>query len=66
MRVRAGKLEYAACHDKWWAMFNALQNASITDVYQIEAMASGPLGWTDEKNRHNLTANFRVVRKRPT
>jgi len=33
VRVRAGALDYSACHDKWWEMFNSLQDADLTATW---------------------------------
>lgn len=59
--VRAAEWEYAACNTKWSAMFAALQDATITGVYLIQAMASGPMSFVDAKNRMCMTVNFRMV-----
>lgn len=67
VRVRAGALQFSTCETKWRAMFDALQDVDLgaNDINLIQAMASGPLSWTDAKNRTNMSANFRVVRAKP-
>ena len=66
--IRAARTDYATCETKWWAMFNALNDANLVanDVYLIQAMASGPLEYMDALNRTCMTCNFRTIRKRPT
>jgi hypothetical protein len=66
--VRAARTDYATCEAKWWAMFRSLNDAdlSASDIYLIQAMASGPLEYLDALNRTCMTCNFRVVRKKPT
>lgn len=66
--VRSARTDYATCEAKWWAMFNALNDANLVanDVYLIQAMASGPLEYLDALNRTCMTCNFRTIRKRPT
>ena len=65
VKVRAGRLDFAACETKWQAAFNALQDATITDVYLIQAMATGPLTWYEEKQRPCMSLNMRVIRDKP-
>jgi len=66
-RIRAARLDYAACEAKWRQVFNALQDADLSanGIRMIQAMASGPLEWYDENQRPNMTINFRVVRDKP-
>lgn len=67
VRVRAGRLDYNVCLDKWWQMFRCLQDANLSasDVRLIQSTASGPLEYFDQENRVNMTANFRIVRDLP-
>jgi hypothetical protein len=71
--VRAGDRAHDVCEAKWWDMFNSLQDADFgaspvgdATVYLCQAMATGPLTFGDEKQRTCMTANFRVVKERPT
>ena len=70
--VRAGDREHVICEAKWWEMFNSLQDADFTaspvndaTIYLCQALASGPMTFADEKQRINMTANFRIIRERP-
>ncbi len=67
VRVRAPRLSYSVCLDKWWQMFRCLNDANLSasDIHLIQATMSGPLEYLDEENRVNMTANFRVVRTTP-
>lgn len=67
LRVRAATLDYATCETKWRAAFNALQDADLSanSIYLIQALTSGPLEWFDEKDRPNMSVNFRVMRAKP-
>ena len=66
IRVRGVYLDPTVCEAKWWAVFNALQDATISGIGGITALASGPLTYYDEKNRPNMTMNFRIIRPRPS
>ena len=59
---------FAVTDAKWLAMFNALQDADLSGggstIYLLQALASGALHWLDSRNRHCMSANFRVVRSR--
>ncbi len=70
--VRAGDRDFTVCENKWWEMFNSLQDADFTatpvsdeTIYLCQAMASGPMIFSDNNERVNMTANFRVIRQRP-
>lgn len=64
LRVRAAPLAYIVCYTKWLAAFNALQDVDLASsgVRFIQALAASPLEFFDEKNRPNMTVNFRVIR----
>ena len=63
LSVRAGAQEHDVCTAQWYAVFAALQDATdITGVSLIQAMATGPMSFRDDKNRPVMTANFRVVK----
>jgi len=66
-RVRASRHQYEDAHDKWWDMFNALNETDMSEhnIYSIQPISSGPVHTLDENNRHNFIVNFRVVRKAP-
>lgn len=64
--VRAGEKDFATAYAKWYAVFNALENASLSDIYLLRAMTSAPLSFIDAKNRQCLTSNFNVVRRNGT
>lgn len=67
VRVRSGAREYVTCEAKWRAMFDSLHDAdlSASNIYLIQALATGPLTWDDDKLRTNMSANFRVTRDKP-
>lgn len=65
LKVRAGRLEFADCESKWREAFDSLHDASISGISLIQALATGPMPWYDEKSRICMSANFRVVRPRP-
>lgn len=67
LHVRTGPLEHAACANKWWQAVKTLNNADMSaqGIALIQSMATGPLPFNDEKNRVNMTANFRVVMRAP-
>lgn len=64
--TRAAPLEYDVCLAKWNEVFEALTDVdlSASGIFFIQALQSGPLVFYDDKNRPNMTANFRVVRER--
>lgn len=57
---------YSTTDTKWLAMFNALQDVDLSadGIHLIQAMTTGPGHFLDSKNRHCMTASFRVVRSR--
>lgn len=60
--VRGGELDHATVAAKWYSVFSTLQDASdITGVGLIQAMATGPMSFVDDKMRPVMTANFRTV-----
>jgi hypothetical protein len=68
IRVRGSRRDYATVRQKWQDLFNALQDAPTTTghlpgVVFIQAMHYGPLVFTDDKSRVNMTVNFRVMRQ---
>jgi len=65
--VRSGVRAYAVCEAKWAELFSALQDANLSSsgVRLIQALQTGPLIWYDDRNRPNMSVNFRVVRDRP-
>lgn len=71
-RIRTGKFEYGACEAQWRQVFDALQDAGpggsfpdpLVGYALIQALATGPATWLDEKLRPNFTSNFRVVKAR--
>jgi hypothetical protein len=65
VRVRGARRDYATVRAQWEAIFNALQDAAETGIYlpgvaYVQAMHYGPLAFTDDKSRVNMTMNFRV------
>ena len=72
IKVRANKLDFSACENKWWDMFNSLQDADFSvspyfaNIYLLQVLESGPIAFTDHLNRTNMTANFRAILPRPT
>jgi hypothetical protein len=69
MRVRGSRRDYPTVRQKWQDIFNLLQDATqdeepilLDGVIFIQAMHYGPLVFTDDKGRVNMTANFRVMR----
>ncbi len=70
LRIRASKLSFDIAMAKWEECFNLLQDsqaasgspALLPGVIFIQAMATGPLSFTDALGRPNLTANFRVMK----
>lgn len=64
--IRAAQLDYEACEAKWTEVFEALTDAdlSASGIRLIQALQSGPLVWYDDKNRPNMSVNFKVVRAR--
>jgi hypothetical protein len=73
VRVRAGKFALQECESKWREIYNALDQArpgqlmpDPLDGYgAIEALATAPLVWYDEKLRCNMTQNYRIIKLRP-
>jgi hypothetical protein len=70
IRVRGSRRDYATVRQKWQDLFNALQDAPsgstgnlLSGVTFIQAMHYGPLVFTDDKSRVNMTVNFRVMRQ---
>jgi hypothetical protein len=59
--VRGGEQEHSTVYAKWKAIFDAIENANITDVHLIRAMSSGPLSFPDTKNRSCMTMNVNLV-----
>jgi len=69
LRVRGSRRDYARVRQKWQDLFNALQDADDTllqGVALCQAMHYGPLAFTDDKGRVNMTVNFRVTRQPAT
>jgi len=65
VRIRGTRLDYATARAKAQAAFDCLQDAQagaglLTGYAFIQAQHSGPLYWTDDKQRPNFTYNFRV------
>jgi hypothetical protein len=69
VRVRGSKLAYNTCEGKWRDMFDALQDADLSAspnfVYLLQSEQTAPMYYLDEKQRPNMTANFRVTRSTP-
>ena len=66
LRVRGSRRDYVRVRQKWQDLFNALQDSLdplLTDIALLQAMHYGPLVFTDDKGRVNMTANFRVMRQ---
>jgi len=66
VRVRGGRRDYDTVRAQWQELFNALQDAQSPDlpgVVFIQAMHYGPLVFSDDKSRVNMTANFRVMKQ---
>jgi hypothetical protein len=66
LRVRGSRRDYARVRQKWQDLFNALQDALdplLTGIALMQAMHYGPLVFTDDKGRVNMTVNFRVTRQ---
>lgn len=66
LRVRGSRRDYARVRQKWQDLFNALQDSLdplLAGVCLLQAMHYGPLVFTDDKGRVNMTANFRVTRQ---
>jgi hypothetical protein len=60
--IRAGELAHATCAAKWKAIFDTLQDATdISNVNLIQAQATGPMSFVDDKQRTMMSMNFRVV-----
>jgi hypothetical protein len=69
LRVRGSRRDYARVRQKWQDLFNALQDANnpaLNGVALMQAMHYGPLVFTDDKGRVNMTVNFRVTRQPAT
>jgi len=72
LRVRAGRFDFPIAYAKWQECFDLLQDAQHTSgspallvgFYLVQAMQTEPLGTIDDKNRNNLTNNFRVMKSR--
>lgn len=70
LRVRGARRDYQNVRQKWQDLFNALQDTDwastglvyLPGVVFIQAMHYGPLVFTDDKGRVNMTVNFRVMR----
>jgi len=68
MRVRGSRRDYANVRQKWQDIFNLLQDADqnvspmLINVIFIQAMHYGPLVFSDDKSRVNMTVNYRVMR----
>lgn len=64
LRVRGPRLDFQTTHDKFWDVFNALNNvATIANVYSIHPLTSGPNMFMDANQRPNMTVDF-VLRSR--
>lgn len=63
LRVRAGQREHSVCLVKWQAIYDALHDADLSayNVRLIQADASGPMAWPDDKQRICMSMNFSVV-----
>jgi hypothetical protein len=65
VKIRGAFLGHAACEAKWRAMYAALHSQETAlGVSFIMAITSGPLAWTDGKNRTCMSCNFLVHRPR--
>jgi hypothetical protein len=69
LRVRGSRRDYPNVRQKWQDLFNLLQDASqdadpllLDGIIFIQAMHYGPLVFTDDKGRVNMTANWRCLR----
>ncbi len=60
--IRASEHDHPTCEAKWFQVFGALQDAAISGIYLIQAMATGPLTFHDDKNRIMMSVNFRLIR----
>jgi len=66
IRVRGSRRDYVNVREQWQSLFNALQDAEDTllpGVVFIQAMHYGPLVYSDDKSRVNMTVNFLVMRQ---
>ena len=65
--VRAAAFEHTVGRNKWQDMFNSLHDADLSadNIHLIQALASGPVQFSDDKKRPNFSANFRVIRDTP-
>lgn len=68
LRVRGGKLEYAATYAKWKACYDVLLNADsgtlpplLPEFNYICPMQTEPLTFTDGNGRLNFTSNWDVL-----
>jgi hypothetical protein len=68
-RVRGARRDYLDTHNKWKAIFNALQDSGnaetgglhLPGVIYIQTVHYGPMVFTDDKSRVNMTGNFRAM-----
>lgn len=60
--VRAGPLDYNTCYAKWREVYDAIHDVTITaaGIFLCQSFAGGPMTWTDEKKRINMSMNLRV------
>jgi hypothetical protein len=67
LRVRSRAFKFSEAEAKWFQAYQALHNADLSanGIRLITALSSGPLHFTDDKNRPNFTSNFRVVFDKP-
>jgi hypothetical protein len=64
-RVRAAASDYGVGYAKWKQIFDTLQDAIPTSAYAyVQATATGPLAFSDDKERPNFTSNWRVLMSR--
>jgi hypothetical protein len=61
IRVRGPRRDFETTHDKFWDVFNALNNVStIENVYFIHPITSAPNHFMDSNQRHNMTVDFMI------
>lgn len=66
IKIRVGTLDFSDFEAHCNAVFECLQDADLSadSISLIQALASGPLTWNDDKNRVCGSFNFRVIQAR--
>lgn len=64
-RVRSSRLSYQLCRTVWKGIYDTLQDSiPAAGYYLVQAMHAGPMVFTDDRGRENMTSNWKVKKAR--